>query len=1083
MSTQIRRSTREIIPAGNDFTLYIHLDKWDDGQYRDFDLHTATDLRVYLICAVHNTEIDLDYTITSSDCLKCDVDYRLLHINTSYGVVVEGYDAEDKHFRWTMMPREGLLVVPNTSGMNTTDDVEEIDLQGRVGWGITSAGVHADWDETDPLDPGYIKHKPDLSIYLTAEDLEGKQDTLVSGENIKTINNISLLGSGNINIQGGGGMQVQADWDESNTSSPAYIQNKPDMNDYVEADDLPLMLDTELRGILNPIAFSGDYNDLQNQPDLSDYQELLVSGTNIKTINNQSLLGSGDITISGSGVQADWAESDSTDPSYIQNKPDLSNYATQADLSNYATQADLADYQELLVSGTNIKTINNQSLLGSGNITISGSGVQADWAETDTTDPSYIQNKPDMNDYVEQNDLPSLIYNQMSADLNPVAFSGDYYDLYNQPDLTNYQEILISGGNIKTINNQSLLGSGDITISGGEHDYSKDYLTFEALESGTFTFTRNALQYSLDNGATWTTLAAGTASPTLATGEKILWKQTGLTPTSSYGIGTFSSTGNFIAQGNVMSLYYGDNFVGETDLTGKSYAFDGLFNSCSKLKNVENLVLPATTLDDCCYYYMFYCCTALVTAPALPATTLEPECYRSMFESCSRLTTAPALPATTLASNCYSHMFSNCTSLTIAPELPATTLDVGCYRYMFNGCSNLTTAPVLPATTLEGSCYNYMFCGCSKLNYIKAMFTTTPSTSYTNCWLLNVAATGIFIKSNNATWTDIGSYAVPSGWISFTEDEYSYVRHYELSPVAISADYDDLNNKPDLSNYATVWDLADYQELLVSGTNIKTINNQSLLGSGDITISGGGDPGFIKVTNGNKTGLVSSLATHYNTNIGDYATIEGDGWSNGNRNSQASGNYSHVEGEGNQANGEAGHAEGVGTYATGYAAHAEGRSSQANGWCSHVEGDSGRAEAQYSHVEGYSNVSNSNAACSHVEGIGNITNNHSEHGQGWYGSSTNGMSSNFKGDGTTTLHYVGNGNGSQARHNAFEIKQNGDIYYVDTEKIDGSTVHYYDAPMRKLQDAMVTSTTNGVKIAVVNAMPATPDSNTLYVVI
>ena len=58
MSTQIRRSTREIIPAGNDFTLYIHLDKWDDGQYRDFDLHTATDLRVYLICAVHNTEID-----------------------------------------------------------------------------------------------------------------------------------------------------------------------------------------------------------------------------------------------------------------------------------------------------------------------------------------------------------------------------------------------------------------------------------------------------------------------------------------------------------------------------------------------------------------------------------------------------------------------------------------------------------------------------------------------------------------------------------------------------------------------------------------------------------------------------------------------------------------------------------------------------------------------------------------------------------------------------------------------------------------------------------------------------------------
>ena len=35
--------------------------------------------------------------------------------------------------------------------------------------------------------------------------LESKQDVLVSGTNLKTINNISLLGSGNIDIQGGGG--------------------------------------------------------------------------------------------------------------------------------------------------------------------------------------------------------------------------------------------------------------------------------------------------------------------------------------------------------------------------------------------------------------------------------------------------------------------------------------------------------------------------------------------------------------------------------------------------------------------------------------------------------------------------------------------------------------------------------------------------------------------------------------------------------------------------------------------------------------------------------------------------------------
>lgn len=49
--------------------------------------------------------------------------------------------------------------------------------------------------------------KTDFNTYTgaTATAIAAKQDTLVSGTNIKTINNQSLLGSGNIDIQGGGG--------------------------------------------------------------------------------------------------------------------------------------------------------------------------------------------------------------------------------------------------------------------------------------------------------------------------------------------------------------------------------------------------------------------------------------------------------------------------------------------------------------------------------------------------------------------------------------------------------------------------------------------------------------------------------------------------------------------------------------------------------------------------------------------------------------------------------------------------------------------------------------------------------------
>ena len=44
-----------------------------------------------------------------------------------------------------------------------------------------------------------------VNISTLLPDVSTKQDTLVSGTNIKTINNQSLLGSGNIDIQGGGG--------------------------------------------------------------------------------------------------------------------------------------------------------------------------------------------------------------------------------------------------------------------------------------------------------------------------------------------------------------------------------------------------------------------------------------------------------------------------------------------------------------------------------------------------------------------------------------------------------------------------------------------------------------------------------------------------------------------------------------------------------------------------------------------------------------------------------------------------------------------------------------------------------------
>ena len=297
--------------------------------------------------------------------------------------------------------------------------------------------------------------------------------------------------------------------------------------------------------------------------------------------------------------------------------------------------------------------------------------------------------------------------------------------------------------------------------------YSNQYLTFVAREDGTFKFSGNSVSYSLDSGSTWTTLASDTDSPTVQSGNSIMWKAT-LTPSSSYpsyGIGRFISSAEFDVEGNAMSLLYGDNFSGETSLSGKDYAFYGLFSGNTNVVSTENLALNATTLGERCYSYMFGGCTALTTAPELPATTLTLYCYYYMFYGCTSLEEAPRLSATTLANSCYHAMFQGCTSLTRASsELPATTLTDRCYQDMFNGCTALTTAPELPATTLTYTCYRNMFRGCTSLNYIKCLATNISASNCTLSWVDGVASSGTFVKNSSMNnWTR-GANGIPNNW-------------------------------------------------------------------------------------------------------------------------------------------------------------------------------------------------------------------------------------------------------------------------------------------------------------------------------
>ena len=292
-------------------------------------------------------------------------------------------------------------------------------------------------------------------------------------------------------------------------------------------------------------------------------------------------------------------------------------------------------------------------------------------------------------------------------------------------------------------------------------EYASHYFTFVALEDSRFRimlpkFGHLTYSYSLDSGDTWIDSFTSAYTPTITSGNKVMFKgNLRPLPSNFYGIGIADSTGRFAVEGNPLSLLYGDNFMNETLVIDTS--FRNMFSGCTNLISARNMAFPDVTLGSDCYYNLFrdctnlttppyilsattlanYCysgmfsgCTSLVTPPQLPATTLASSCYSNMFRGCTSLTTAPQLPSTTLAQHCYQSMFVGCTSLTTAPELLASTAEYQCYYEMFKGCTSLTTAPQLPATIVKFQCYADMFSGCTNLTTVQTILPATTLANY-----------------------------------------------------------------------------------------------------------------------------------------------------------------------------------------------------------------------------------------------------------------------------------------------------------------------------------------------------------------
>ena len=187
-----------------------------------------------------------------------------------------------------------------TDGLMTYQDKDKLD-------GIASGAevnVQSDWNQSDNTKDDFIKNKPTINSVALSGNKTSSDLGLAAASHMHTMSQITdlLLDHSTIDTDSNGqlcvpidgttlvvansklsAVQVQADWNESNTSSPAYIDNKPAI----------------------PDAVSG-VNDGTNWTSLT-----------IGSVTKAIPSGGGGV----SQVQSDWNQSNSSSVDYIKNKP------------------------------------------------------------------------------------------------------------------------------------------------------------------------------------------------------------------------------------------------------------------------------------------------------------------------------------------------------------------------------------------------------------------------------------------------------------------------------------------------------------------------------------------------------------------------------------------------------------------------------------------------------------------------------------------------------------------------------------------------------------------------------------------
>ena len=517
---------------------------------------------------------------------------------------------------------------------------------------------------------------------------------------------------------------------------------------------------------LTGTEFSADTSVLATQSDLAGKQDTLTAGSNI-TISNNVISATDTTYTAGSGI-------------------DITGDVISADTSVVATQSDLAGKQDTLTAGTGI-TIQNNVISATAD-----QQVQSNWAETDQSSVSYIQNKPDLSIYAESADLatvattgdyddlsnkPDLSIYAESADLATVATTGDYDDLSNKPDLSVYAEkadlsTVATTGDYDDLINKPTIPSFDST-------------QMAAINSGV----NSTKVGNYDNHIADTTIhVTSTDKTNWNAKENASNKSQTLDPTSTTEFPSSAATANFV-NSSVASATA--NFLGNYELSDIGLTYPA---TTSQIETALDGYTFSTTPTNNDYVY--------VEVKNPQTTGIDDEVQRYKFNGTSWL---------------YEYTLNN-SSFTAAEKAA---IDSGIDSTKVGNYDAHIANTDIHVTTSDKSTWNGKQDAISDLSTIRSG-AQAGSTAVQPGDLATVATTGSYNdltnKPNLATVATTGSYndltnkpTIPAAQVNSDWNASSGVAQ--------------ILNKPDLSVYATQNDLAGKQDTLTAGSNISISNN------------------------------------------------------------------------------------------------------------------------------------------------------------------------------------------------------------------------------------------------------------------